>query len=260
MENKIALIDADSFIYISTHCKKLYDEYGNEIIDDLGNPVKELKTLQDCKHHVDQLLTSTVLSGGFTHYLMFLTVGKNFRYEVYPQYKANRKYSDKPQFFDSIKEYIITKYKAIYNVGYEADDLVLIYKNNIENSFICSADKDILKLEGEHYNYNKGEWVKVDANEASLNFWISMITGDTADNIKGVEGKGPAYANKLFSEGAPSHYPRYVFQAYIDRYGEDKGIEEFYKNYKVLKIVKDAPIDISESIKFEVDEFETGDK
>lgn len=234
MTNRIALIDADSLVYINVHCKKLLSNDNVEIIDDWGKAVREVKTLQQCKDSVDNMIKNILLTTEATHYLLFLTVGKNFRYDIYPEYKANRKYGDKPAHFDAIKEYLITNYKAVYDGYLEADDLCMIYLKELQGSFMCAIDKDMLKTTGTHYNYAKNQWVTVTQEEANCNFWTSMITGDTVDNIKGIPGKGIKYAEQLLQSCEYAY--KDVLGAYIDKFGEELGIQEYYKNYMVLKI------------------------
>lgn len=248
--SKVALIDADGLIYIVAYCKQKRDEGGMPLLNDLGHPDRETKTLDQCKAAMDDIIKNILLASGAREYLMFLTVGKNFRYKIYSDYKANRKSLEKPEHFDRIKEYLITDYKAVYHTDLEADDLCLIYSKKIPDSFIVSPDKDILGLEGTHYNYNKGEWITVDRQTASYNLWKSVITGDTADNIKGIPGKGEKFASVLL--GDADIYPDKVLLAYIDKFGEEEGVEEFYKNYKVLKIRdKYDGLVYSEPMKFE---------
>ena len=65
-----------------------------------------------------------------------------------------------------------------------------------------------------------------------------MIIGDSTDNIKGLEGKGKAFADKLLINIDDEESLRTtVFEEYINQYGEYKGIEKFYQNYKCLKIM-----------------------
>ena len=260
MVNKTALIDADSIIYICCANKKKYNEDGTPVIDDLGKHVSEIKTLQQCKDLVDDMLKTILKLTGASHYLMFLTVGKNFRYTIYPTYKGNRKYTDKLDHFDAIKEYIITKYKAIYGHSLEADDLVNIYKKNIPNSFICSQDKDLLLLEGTHYNYRTHQWVTTNSDDAYNHFWHDMVIGQPGDNVKGIEGSGPKAAESI-KDAIGGTFRSRVFEAYITKYGEFKGIFEFYKNYTVLKILEEKEgLEILPSIKCAEDEFEERDK
>jgi len=219
---RVNLIDADSIIYITAFDKK-----------DSLKP----KTLQECKDLVDSLIFNMLSYTRSTHYLLFLTVGKNFRYDIYPLYKANRKYGEKPEHFDAVKEYLITKYNAIHHPKLESDDLVCIYKENLSNSFISSPDKDILYLKGETFDYKNFKWVNTSEEEANLFFWTSMITGDSVDNIKGIPGKGDKFAESMlkpfFSNQMLSSI---VFEEYFNYFGEEVAIQEFYKNYMCLKM------------------------
>lgn len=237
---KIALIDADGLIYIVAYCKQKRDGNGMPLLNDLGHPDYEYKTLEQCLEAMDDIIKNILLATNSEEYLLFLTVGKNFRYKIYPEYKANRKYSDKPEHFDAIKSYLIDHYGAVHHPDLEADDLCLIYRNAMPGSFICSPDKDMLGLEGTHYNYSKGTWHTVSETEAYTNFWSSMITGDTADNIKGIPGKGPAFVKRILSDTTSSETDLtlmdMVFREYIAKFGEGEGISEFNKNYQVLKI------------------------
>jgi hypothetical protein len=217
---RINLIDADSIIYICAFDKK---------------DATTIKTLQDCKDLVDSLIFNMLNYTKSTHYLLFLTVGKSFRFQIYPEYKGNRKYADKPVHFDTVKEYLITKYKAIHYPLAEADDLVCIYKESLSNSFISSIDKDILQLEGEAFDYKNFKWVNTTKQEADLFFWKSMVTGDVIDNIKGIAGKGEKFFN--INSTVHMNYLRVqIFDEYIEKYGEILGIKEFYKNYMCLKM------------------------
>lgn len=228
-------MDADGLIYIVGY---------NKVPKEGEEPVPN-KTLQECKDQIDDLIRNILKITKADHYLLFLTVGKNFRYEIYPEYKGNRK-GEKPEHFDRIKEYLITDYKAIYDFRLEADDLCLIYSKNIKNSYICSPDKDMLMLEGNHFNYRTFQWVTTSKDEASYNFWISAIKGDSADNIKGIPGKGPVASKNLLDQSTSfrnTNYMHIVLEAFTEYFGEEIGIDEFYKNYKVLKI-KDSYKDL----------------
>lgn len=219
--NKVALIDADFFMYYVCPNKK----------------DAEPKTKEDCIKLVDSFMTTIFTLTRATHYLLFLTVGRCFRYTIYPDYKGNRKRLEKPPHFDYVKEYLITKYHANYNMNLEADDLVVCYKKLIPNSFIISPDKDILKcIEGTHYNPKENKFITTSFEDSVITFWKSMIIGDTADNIKGIPGKGEKAAEEIFKDiKCP---PARVLKNYIEHFGVDVGIEEFYKNYKLLKILE----------------------
>ncbi len=226
---KVALIDSDFMIYVAAHNKKDEPE----------------KTLEECKLHADQLVYNIVSETGATHYIMTLTVGRNFRYTINPEYKANRKSLEKPKYFSEVKQHLIETWKAIYNEQVESDDLVITMKNYFDSvgveSFITSNDKDVLRTEGTHYNPRKNEWITTTKEEAHEALWCSLITGDATDNIKGIPKKGEVFFKKLKSSCISQNIPLYlgVMQSYIDHYGENQGIEQFYKNYKSLYILKE---------------------
>lgn len=225
MKDRISIWDADFIPYYVCYTKA----------------GAEQKTIEDCKFLADDFINNVNNAIGAKGFIGCLTVGKCFRYREYPEYKGNRKYNYKPEYkqlMDAIKEYLITDYGFVYKKDeLEADDLVRIYKNKFSDKYepiIVSPDKDILCLEGKHYNPKLNEWVITNKEEAYAYFWKSMITGDVIDNIKGIPGKGKAAAEEIFKDiKCP---PARILKYYIEHYGEYKGIEEFQKNYKCLHI------------------------
>ncbi len=226
-DKRIALIDSDTLIFYACFNKK----------DSLV-----VKTLDDCKKHIDELIFNILNYTKATHYILTLTTGKtNFRYSVRTDYKSNR-VGEKPNYFKEVKQYLIDEYKAQYNEYIESDDIVNIYKNKLPNSFICACDSDILEgLEGTHFNYRKFEWITTNKQQAEYKFWCDMIAG-THNGISGLKGKGIKYAENILSDltnpESDFRYHHLILDAYIEYYkDEPKAIEEFYKNYKCLKIL-----------------------
>lgn len=220
MQKKIALIDGDYMLYVACHNKA-------------GEDIKDFSQIKDnFESYLENILANSEADG----YIGFLT-GRNFRKEINPDYKGNRK-GERPEFFKELKEYALTKFNLIEPL--EADDCVNICKNKMTGSFIVSNDKDLLNLEGRHYNPQKQEWKETTKEEADEYFWTSMIAGDTADNIKGIPGKGIKFAQNLIhedEEGTP--FAMLILNEYNKHFGEYKGIQEFYKNYMCLKILDD---------------------
>ncbi len=241
---KIALIDSDTLIFYSVFNKK---------------DATTIKSLQDCKDAIDSLIFNILNYTKSTHYLLTLTVGRNFRYKISSQYKANRAKLEKPKYFDEIKEYLITKYKAIYHTDLESDDIVNIYKNNLPNSFICACDSDILEgLEGTHFNYQKFTWITTSKFNAEYKFWGDMIMG-THNGVKGLKGKGEKYVQNKFSDeltidgvNAVNTYQLIVFNEYLHHYEqEDVAIDEFNNTYKCIRILdKYEGLEMVEPIEF----------
>lgn len=137
----------------------------------------------------------------------------NFRYQVYPEYKANRKDQVRPQFLTECKEYLYLQYNAEYSEDCEADDLLGIWQSaDISNTIICSLDKDLRQVPGMHYSWeisgtSKGtKWVKpaelvnVTHVDGLRWFYKQLLIGDTADNIKGAAGYGKKKADQFLDQ------------------------------------------------------------
>lgn len=221
----IGLIDADHIPYIVCYNKQDEPE----------------KTLEECINGANNYLQGLINGSNILEFNLFFTVGKNFRYEIYPEYKANRAKSEKPPFFNEVKDYLINTYNGIYGHNLEADDLLCIYKKKcIDESIpyiVISTDKDINNLEGTHYDIKNNVIVNIDKQFAEEYFWKSIVIGDTADNIKGLPGKGPAFVKKILEESNDINtFKARIMYEYLRQFGEEKGVNEFYKNYKCLKI------------------------
>lgn len=221
----IGLIDADHIPYIVCY-----------------NKVSEPdKTLEEAISSANSYLSGLINGSKIDEFHLFFTIGKNFRYDIYPEYKANRKNNEKPHFFNEVREYLVKEYNGIHGYNLEADDILNIYKNkyikDLTSYIVISTDKDINNLFGLNYDIKNDVARLVDTEYAEQYFWGSVITGDTADNIKGVPGKGPAFIKKLWEECKEINlFKSKVICEYINYFGEEAGIDEFYKNYKCLKI------------------------
>jgi hypothetical protein len=124
-------------------------------------------------------------------YRAFLTGSNNFRYAIYPEYKANRKDKPKPKWLQSVREHLVTVWNATVTDGIEADDAMAIaqsYEYDEDQSVICSIDKDMLQVPGLHYNFVKGEHQRVSPLDGMRFFYKQLILGDRADNIFGYDG------------------------------------------------------------------------
>lgn len=124
-------------------------------------------------------------------YRCFLTGSDNFRYSIYPEYKANRKNIPKPKHLQTIREHLVTQWNATVTDGIEADDAMGIAQCSEYDgtSVIASIDKDMLMIPGHHYNFVKMEHRFISPLEGLRNFYLQLILGDKSDNIPGFDGK-----------------------------------------------------------------------
>lgn len=145
---------------------------------------------------VDELVFSIMEETQATSSKLFLTSTdhSNYRYQIYPEYKANRK-QPKPKHYQFIRDYFVSQYNAEVVYGEEADD-ALGYSQT-EGSVICSIDKDLLMIPGKHYNFVKKEFYTITPQQGLYNFYWQLLNGDTGDNIPGCPGIGPKKIEKL---------------------------------------------------------------
>jgi|TARA_R110000744_G_scaffold44440_6_gene99180 hypothetical protein len=222
MENKTALIDADSLIYY---------EMGKE-------------TLEIALEGIDSRINQMLAVVGADSYVGFLTQGKCFRYGVAKNrpYKGNRKYGDKPIIFPAIKEYLKQRWNCKVITQLEADDLVSVYHSSAifdNTTVICSPDKDVLYQNvGTHYNYGKAELIVVNELDAVKFLWKQVLMGDSTDGIEGLPKVGEKTADKLLDSVGHGDMPEFVLNKYIEKFGISNGIDKFAETFKLVYILK----------------------
>lgn len=206
------------------------------------NKNDHIKTLEECYEAVESIISSINNRISATHFIGFMTKGKCFRYDIFPNYKGNRKYDKLPDYINEVKQYLIDKYGFKYIEGYEADDLLVSYYNNNKdkNIIVVSHDKDIFKLLPKVFNPRVFKFKFNTEYQSYKAFWTSVVCGDPIDGIKGIPGKGPAAAKTILK--GRSNYMEKVLNAYIQHFGEYEGIKEFTKNYLCLKLVDNVEI------------------
>jgi 5'-3' exonuclease len=152
---------------------------------------------------IDNILRA-VEAESYSIYLSDSTAN-NFRTKFYPEYKANRK-QPKPRHYEGLKYYLVTEEDAQIAAEQEADDALgiqqTLWNRELETiqSVICTIDKDLLQIPGNHYNFVKNEKRFVTPDEGLRHFYTQLLVGDVSDNIVGVRGIGPKKAAKAFEE------------------------------------------------------------
>jgi 5'-3' exonuclease len=219
---KVCLIDGDIILYNVA--------WGNEKEEFAWN----------VKYSVYQTILSILAKTQTSSYIAYITGSNNFRKQIdLPRrYKANRK-TEKPKWFKFVKETLINELGFIVVDNIEADDAISLCSKSLEDFVICTIDKDLMQIPGQHYNFITDTFVNVTEQEAEKFFWTQMLTGDPIDNVEGIRGMGPKKVHKLFSQS--ENYRQIVFETYIKYYGEYKGIEYFYKHYVLLRLLAHYP-------------------
>lgn len=136
---------------------------------------------------------------------LLVTKGSNFRYDIYPEYKSNRK--EKTELDNIVK---IVKNLTLDRLEYasfvpntEADDVIIALSNQPqpENTtlVISAIDKDVVNASlVPCYNYNKTEWVEPHTTQQVEAWYLHQsIEGDSVDKIRGVYKTGKVGAKKF---------------------------------------------------------------
>ncbi len=151
-----------------------------------------------------------------THFaVIFDSARKNFRNEIYSDYKGNR--ADAPEDLVPQFEYIRKSVRAfnlpcIELINYEADDLIATYTEQILSKgakvTIVSSDKDLMQLYKKNvriYDPMKNKFIsdkdildKFGVN-ASKVIDVQSLAGDSSDNVPGVPGIGVKTAAELIN-------------------------------------------------------------
>jgi hypothetical protein len=147
----------------------------------------------------------------------------NFRDRIatIAKYKGNRDAARRPHYYREITDYLIERHGARYTEGQEADDALGIGLTNCGDAgCIVSFDKDLDQIAGRHYNWVTREGYSISKRDADFNFYAQILSGDVVDNVKGLEGIGPAKARKLLegSKNSAELWQR-VLKAYNDTHG-----------------------------------------
>jgi len=169
--------------------------------------------------------------------ILYLTGKGNFREEiaVTAPYKGNRENTAKPYHFDEMREYLISKWNAELIEGMEADDAMGIRQtlDPEEDTVICSIDKDLLMIPGNHYNWRKETFTQIDELTGWRNFYEQMLKGDSTDNIIGLPRVGDKTATKMLMYKATpeemcneviTQYKKYFGDSWSDRLSENASL------------------------------------
>ena len=152
-----------------------------------------------------------------THFaVIFDSAKKNFRNDIYSEYKANR--TETPEDLIPQFEYIRKAVKAfslpsIELINYEADDLLATYAKKIVAAgakvTVISSDKDLMQLVSEKIRLYDPMKNKVLGDQEVFEKFgvkpnqvidVQSLAGDSSDNIPGVPGIGVKTAAELINK------------------------------------------------------------
>ena len=222
-------IDADHIIYSVCESKTYKNGFG--VDDDVDNDANWGETVEldltSRKEHFRAIIADYVLEAEVEGIIQGWTIGKvriimsdktNFRYEVYPKYKAKRPPSS--EVMSAMKAWAREEFECYPNT--EADDVVAHYVR--KGALGITTDKDLLLgVEGTWYNshYMNRKWTERTKEDAEYFFKCQILGGDGVDGIPSIEGVAIKTADKLMKKHGSS------YQDIIGIFN-DKGYTELY--------------------------------
>ncbi len=193
------LIDGDILLYAESAAVEEAYNWGDDIWT-LHGDAKVAKErvdvwLQDIKEHLEA-----------THIIITLTDNANWRKDVLPTYKHNRKSKRKPLVFPELRDYVSKTYKTILWETLEADDVMGILATDPKDKtdkIIVSEDKDLKTIPGKLYNPGHPEdgVVEISLEQADHYHLTQSLMGDITDGYSGCPGVGPKTAIKALQNG-----------------------------------------------------------
>lgn len=248
----VVLFDQDPLIYKAIH--KVVDFqtikqwfYQGKSKDWMHQEITDLAINRMCNmaDTIFEQIEATGISVDDVEY--YITVcARSKRKRNYPDYKIKRKPN---KWVNMVRKYLIDKNYAVHNDEWESDDLIADKARELgeTEALICTLDKDFVQIPGVKFNYYKkpsrvdenGVMVHYDIKglvyhskeDAEFHFWMSMLTGDHGDGIKGVPGIGPVKAAKKLLNS--DNYRIEVQNAYKETF-PDTWRSEFDKSYFLL--------------------------
>lgn len=197
----IALLDGDIYAY--------------EIASSAEEPVHwgdGLWTLhsweEPAKIRLDDLIEDIKETVGADEVVVCLSDTENFRKQVLPTYKDNRKDTRKPLLLRQMKEHLENNYKTFIRPTLEADDVLGIlatWSGMKGRKIIVTKDKDLQTIPCEIFLTHKKERGVFTVTQEDADLWhlIQTLAGDVTDGYKGCPSIGMVRAERALLDTPP---------------------------------------------------------
>ena len=222
------IIDGDSYVF-----KAAYATSTLVNLDVNGEMYYEAYDLNKGRMYMRQMVDNICEKCSTNEYVIVLgAVGsRNFRYDINPTYKANRKAIKKPIMLDKIRGMVINEFDTVSIPCLEADDVVRIMYEEGDGNAIASIDKDLKTFPCKIYDSYHDTFTYVMPQQAEANFKRQLLIGDSTDGYAGIKGVGKATADKLLMDGIDIDG---IVKMYLDK---GMTIEDFKRTYNSAKII-----------------------
>ena len=189
--SRTLLVDADIFSYVAASATEgVYYFNGSDSSPAVDENLDA--ALDIAKRDIEDVANKLKA----TRVIVCLTDEHNFRLDVLPSYKSNRKDVRKPSTLRKIKDFYAANYECYQRPSLEADDCMGIlstHKTLVPGErIIVSTDKDMQTIPGLLFNPNKDQKPRrITEVDADRYFMQQTLTGDATDGYKGCPGIGP---------------------------------------------------------------------
>lgn len=211
------LIDGDVLVYQAASIALEPLEVQTKIWMDTGNQYKAEEMI---KNKIQDIKSFTKASKVI---IALSDAVNNFRKEINPSYKSNRK-DRKPLLYHSIRKFLHDTYAVTEKPYLEADDVLGIIATHptlIEGKkIIFSIDKDFCTIPCTFFKERRDEIQEFNLTEQDADFYwmFQTLTGDCVDGFTGCKGIGTVGAIKIlgdkkdfvFSEAWPKVVETYI--------------------------------------------------
>lgn len=218
IQKQTVLIDADITAYQVCSSVELEWDWGDDIWS-LVTDFKEVK--RSFEEAIDKIVETTEADDVILCY----TSPDNFRQDILPSYKGNRKATRKPMNLADLREWTKEKYEVATLPRLEGDDCLGILAGLKPNSFVYSADKDMKTLPVRLWSQDDRLAYKNSEVIADW-YWMSQtLSGDATDGYKGCPGIGPKRAADILGEPGRHDLPE-LWEQVVKAYEKAKLTED----------------------------------
>lgn len=176
-----------------------------------GDNYVSIGSLEEAKVIIEETLASFLSGFKTKHYVIAMTDPANWRNDIYPLYKSNRKDKTRPMVLGPIKEYIRAEHPTYQRPALEADDILGILATSTKiikqpgEKIIVSVDKDMKTIPGLFYDMGLAAVLEISETEADRWHMWQTLVGDIADGYSGCPGVGKVKADKILKDEDASY-------------------------------------------------------
>lgn len=254
----ILVLDTYGLIY-----KTYYAFYRNPLLTKEGKNISCVYGVLNSLHQLIEKYHPTAILAALD------SIGPTFRHEQYAEYKANREKTpeDLHEQIPLIEEILqAMNIQTLRCNGYEADDIIATIARTAteqkKETYIFSGDKDLLQLVNDFtfmIRSDKMHNLKIFTADDVRTEWgvgaekildLLSLTGDSADNVRGVDGIGIKTAQKILTEykSVDELFEKIETDTVLSKKIKEKiiaGKENFETARSLITLKYDVPIEFS---------------